>query len=120
MVESNDPILEANYVTTSSEEYEEVVSHKPEPNTISYIRSIRLYAEAATSPTLTIFQIKIDINGVSKIKDEAIVGASMVFGFGGDLKLVGGVDEGIEVYIKTDGTDTVRVLGTITGIKVKK
>lgn len=120
MVQSNDPILKANYVSTSSEDYEELVSYKPDPNITAYIRSIRLYVEAVTAATLTIFQFKIDVNGVSKIKDEAIVNASTVFDFGGDLKLVGDRDKGITVYIKTDGSDTVRALGTITGVKVKK
>lgn len=120
MPESNDPILKANYISTSETEYQEVVSYKPDPNVTVYIRSIRLYVEAVTSATLTIFQIKIDLNGVSKIKDEPIVNASTVFDFGGKLKLVGDRDKGINVYIKTDGTDTVRVLGTITGIEVKK
>lgn len=116
-VQSPLPILQVNFVQTSSAEYQKVVEYKPDPNRVGYIDSVRIMVSATTD--ISNAQLKVEVNGVTKVKDKRLVVATTILPFGRNLMFRGAVDKGLTIYIKSDGVDTLKVLGTITGVEVR-
>ncbi|NIO38659.1 hypothetical protein GTO27_13335, partial [Candidatus Bathyarchaeota archaeon] len=94
------------------------MKYKPSPEAIGHVQDVKIMVDATTF--ISNCKIKVVINGEERVKDQSLVVATTTLGFGQNLVFKGKVDEGIIVYAKSDGTDTMKILGTITGIEIPK
>lgn len=117
MATSNKALIKHGYVSTSSSDYQELLRLNNEPNKELHIRKIEI-SLSTFIPTVTV-TLKLVINGSIFLRDFTPVTTTTALTFGGNLVFKGKTDKPpIEVYVKSDGTNTVRATVIITGIQL--
>jgi len=114
MSESNLPLIKAERLTTTESKWKLLLKLDNDPNRTIHIQDIRIALNDVTT-----FQpyIKVLINGTPYLREFAPVEVTTRLNFGGKLAFKGKTDKPpIEIYVKSDGTNTLNATCLITGI----
>jgi hypothetical protein len=113
--ESHLALIEANHKSTTSTDYVKVVEYTVKPDRLAKINTIVFGVDSAG---LGKSYFRLLVGGEVKFNDLMLTSSNQVtLNFGGHLKLRPATDEGIRLFVRSDGTAIV-AMGVISGIEV--
>lgn len=112
-LQSSIPLVRFTRYSGISSTYQELLNYTPNPTETAYVEELRINL---TSTSIGYAQLRMKINKMSEIKNVLFVQTENPFVFNGNLIIKGDVNDNIKIDVKSDGSNTITVSCSLTGI----